>query len=120
MHDIPMHTSNDEQLRATRARLLARSAELGERVRRVHDDLRRESVPLPRDAPDAAIVLENDEILQAIDESARGELRQIERALERLEAGTYGTCEKCGGKIDADRLRAVPFAAACRSCAPEG
>jgi len=87
-------------------------------MRRVHDDLRRESTPLPRDFPDAAIVVENDEILQAIDETARVELEQIERAMERLEAGTYGTCETCGEKIDAERLRVVPHAVACRHCAP--
>jgi DnaK suppressor protein len=114
-----MQTTSDDLLRVFRDQLLARSAELGERVRRVHDDLRRETVPLPRDAPDAAIVMENDEILQALDEAARAELRQIERALERLEAGTYGTCGTCGENIDAERLRVVPYAVACRNCAPK-
>jgi len=109
----------DDQLRSTRERLLARSTELRERVSRVHDDLRRESTPLPRDAPDAAIVMENDEILRAIDETAHTELRQIDRALERIEAGTYPLCEGCGAVIDAERLRAVPYATRCRDCAPE-
>ena len=110
----------DEQLRTIRDRLVARSAELSERRRRVNDDLRRESVPLPRDAPDAAIVVENDQILQALDEAARSELGQIDRALERLEIGTFGTCESCGGKIDAERLRIVPYAMKCRRCASDG
>jgi len=115
-----MHIDKDEQLRAIRGRLLARSAELGERMHRVHDDLRRESVPLPRDAPDAAIVMENDEILKAVDEAARAEIAHIQHAVERLEAGTYGTCETCGEKIETERLRVVPYAVACRHCAPEG
>jgi RNA polymerase-binding transcription factor DksA len=110
----------DDGLRAIRDRLVSRSKELSERIRRVHDDLGRESTPLPRDLPDAAIVLENDEILQAVDEAARAELAQIERASERLEAGTYGTCETCGGEIGAERLRIVPYAVTCRRCAPEG
>ena len=101
-----MHTISDETLRSNREQLLARGAALRERVRRVRDDLRRETTPLPRDAPDAAVVMENDEILQAIDDAARSELVQIQRALERLEAGTYGLCELCRERIEADRLRA--------------
>ena len=112
-----MHITKDDDLRAIRNGLLAREAELRDRVHRVHEDLRREVTPLPRDAPDAAIVIENDEILQAIDETARSELREIERALERLEAGTYGLCDRCGERIDVDRLRAVPYTVHCRSCA---
>jgi DnaK suppressor protein len=114
-----MHTVSDENLRSIRAGLLAREAELRERVRRVQDDLRREVTPLPRDAPDAAIVMENDEILQALDASARSELRQIQRALERLDVGTYGLCEKCGARIAAERLRAVRYAVHCQHCAPD-
>lgn len=112
-----MHPDTDEQLRDIRSRLMARSMELSDRVHRVHDNLRRKSVPLPRDAPDAAIVLENDEILHAVDEAARTELAQIDRAVERLETGTYGTCETCGQKIEPERLRVVPYAVACRRCA---
>jgi RNA polymerase-binding transcription factor DksA len=114
-----MHTISDENLRAVREGLLARSAELRDRIRRVQDDFRREKVPLPRDAPDAALVLENDEVLQAVDETARTELQKIERALERMEAGTYGVCEQCGLRIDGDRLRAVPYTTYCRPCAAD-
>ena len=114
-----MHTLTDETLRSIRAVLLAREAELRDRVRRVEDDLRREVTPLPQDAPDAAVILENDEILQAVEETARGELRQIERALERLEAGTYGVCDECGKRIEEERLRAVSYAVHCRDCAAD-
>jgi DnaK suppressor protein len=114
-----MQTAIDDKLRSTREWLLSRSAELRERVGRVQNDLRRETTPLPRDAPDAAIVMENDEILQAIDETARAELGQIDRALERIDTGTYGLCEGCGTRIDVGRLHVVPYAAHCRNCAPD-
>jgi DnaK suppressor protein len=114
-----MHNITDDTLRSIREGLLARDTELRERIRRVQDDLRRQVTPLPRDAPDAAIVMENDEILQAVDESARSELRLIGRALERVEAGTYGTCEACGKRIDAARLRAIPYALNCQHCAAD-
>ena len=115
-----MEPNNYEHLRAIRERLLARDAELQERIRRVSDDLRREVTPLPQDAPDAAAAMENDEILQRVDEAARSELRQIGRALERLGAGTYGRCETCGKQIEGERLRAVPYAVQCQHCAKDG
>ena len=40
-------------------------------------------------------------------------LRDVERALEKLDAGTYGTCDVCGRPIALDRLDAIPWAARC-------
>jgi DnaK suppressor protein len=114
-----MQTTIDDTLRSAREWLVARSAELHERVGRVHDDLRREPTPLPRDAPHAAVVMENGEVLRAIDETARAELEQLGYAFERIEAGTYGICEGCGAQVEAERLRVVPYAAQCRNCAPD-
>ena len=45
------------------------------------------------------------------------ELDQIERARAALEAGTYGTCESCGGDIGAARLEARPASTRCVRCA---
>lgn len=44
-------------------------------------------------------------------------LKEIERAMVRVERGTYGLCERCGKRIDAERLRIVPSAALCIECA---
>jgi DnaK suppressor protein len=46
--------------------------------------------------------------------------KRIERALEKLGEGTYGTCDECGGKIAAGRLRAAPESALCIECAQGG
>lgn len=43
-------------------------------------------------------------------------VRSIETALERLEAGAYGTCTECNSPISSVRLRALPFADRCRTC----
>jgi DnaK suppressor protein len=43
-------------------------------------------------------------------------LTQVDRALAKIENGTYGLCEKCGQPISADRLQAFPSAAACMDC----
>lgn len=44
------------------------------------------------------------------------EVRAIETALARLEAGTYGICSECGSEIGLERLRAVPTATRCVEC----
>ncbi len=41
---------------------------------------------------------------------------QIDRALVRIEDGTYGACEDCGDHISFERLEALPFATLCVNC----
>jgi DnaK suppressor protein len=43
-------------------------------------------------------------------------LKEVERALHRMDEGTYGRCERCGDEIDFARLKAVPQATLCMSC----
>jgi DnaK suppressor protein len=43
-------------------------------------------------------------------------LHHLNEALERIEAGTYGSCRTCGGPISKKRLEAVPNATQCISC----
>ncbi|MDP9374397.1 MAG: TraR/DksA C4-type zinc finger protein [Chloroflexota bacterium] len=43
-------------------------------------------------------------------------LRDIDRALERMDEGTYGTCERCGKSIAPERLEALPYATLCIDC----
>jgi DnaK suppressor protein len=40
-------------------------------------------------------------------------LADVERALEKLDDGTYGTCDACGEPIGEDRLEAIPWATLC-------
>ena len=46
-------------------------------------------------------------------EQVEGELSDIELAMVRLEKGTYGVCERCGGSIEDERLEARPEARLC-------
>jgi DnaK suppressor protein len=48
---------------------------------------------------------------------ARGYLDELDRASERLDAGSYGLCEQCGSAISPARLAARPAARTCISCA---
>lgn len=54
--------------------------------------------------------------VQPLTDALQIELRDIEDALLRIDAGTWGRCMQCGGAIGRDRLRAVPDARFCVSC----
>lgn len=47
---------------------------------------------------------------------SRQMLELVERALAKLDRGTYGSCEHCGGPIGAERLAARPYALLCYQC----
>ena len=55
--------------------------------------------------------------LTGLADAAQVELRQIEDALSRVDAGAYGVCTVCGRGIPAARLEARPFAELCVPCA---
>jgi DnaK suppressor protein len=48
--------------------------------------------------------------------NARDMLGQVERALARIDDGSYGVCESCGNAIGKGRLQAFPRATLCVSC----
>jgi DnaK suppressor protein len=49
----------------------------------------------------------------SIENNVRDLLRKIERALGRLDEGTYGICERCGKPIEKARLKALPYVDLC-------
>jgi DnaK suppressor protein len=53
------------------------------------------------------------ELDEGLGEGARRRLEEIDAALARIDAGTYGACTACGSPIGPERLRAVPWAALC-------
>jgi DnaK suppressor protein len=55
--------------------------------------------------------------LQGLLTGARQDLAALERAAERLTAGGYGTCARCGREIGEARLEALPAAETCIACA---
>ena len=51
---------------------------------------------------------------------ARAAVDEIDRALAKMDAGTYGVCERCGNPIPKARLKALPYAALCVACKSGG
>jgi DnaK suppressor protein len=43
-------------------------------------------------------------------------LKEVERALEKMDDGTYGTCDMCQARIDPARMEALPQAILCMDC----
>ena len=95
-----------------------------ERLRRELHDQQEELAGLMRDAGDGAghdqadmgaTSFERDHELIVVN-NAREMLAQTERALARIEDGTYGICESCGNPIGKMRVMAFPRATLCMSC----
>ena len=56
----------------------------------------------------------------ALSAQARAAVEEIDRALAKMDAGTYGICERCGNPIPKARLKALPYAALCVACKSGG
>jgi RNA polymerase-binding protein DksA len=97
-----------------RARLAEQLAELDGRQQRIVQDL---AEPLNPDPSEQAVEMEDDASLEAQSALIAREIASINRALLRIENGTYGECVRCGDAIAPKRLEARPEAALCFSCA---
>ncbi|MFC8129227.1 TraR/DksA family transcriptional regulator [Streptomyces sp. NPDC057302] len=109
-----------EEVAEARAELQSEALRLGSEISSSEDAL----AGLMRDSGDGAgdddadtgtknITREHEMSLAA---NAREMLEQTERALERLDAGTYGICENCGNPIGKARMQAFPRATLCMDC----
>jgi DnaK suppressor protein len=56
------------------------------------------------------------DVLERLEGRERHELDEIHAAQARLETGSFGVCEDCGGTIPLSRLRALPWARHCLGC----
>ena len=71
------------------------------------------------DPEGATIAFERSQV-EALVRQAQHHLEEIDAAIKRLDAGTYGTCELCGDAIGQQRLEARPAARICIACAASG
>ena len=106
-------------IKTARADLITRKEELSARQERVSRHTRHREDPLPQDFAEQAVELENGETLVALDQELNQELRKIDRALARIDAGEYLDCQTCGAPIGEERLMALPTSVECISCASE-
>lgn len=55
----------------------------------------------------------------ALAQNEEGILEAVEGALERIEAGSFGECERCHREISDERLEAIPYSPYCIQCAQQ-
>ena len=71
----------------------------------------------PRSWEDRASERQGDEVLEALGLTELAEVRRIDAALARIEAGTYGVCTICGNPVAEARLEFLPDTPYCTACA---
>jgi len=69
-----------------------------------------------QDIGDEAANIYNKQVLLSLNENERTRLQEVDEALDRIENGTYGICEECGGPISFKRLEVRPVAKYCVPC----
>ena len=110
---------NDLTLTQYKNRLLALRRELAGEV----TSLREEGLTLGTDgtqdmADDASNTYAR-QMLLGMSERERAVMREIDAALDRLDEGSFGTCDDCGEEIGEARLKALPYATLCVECKAE-
>ena len=104
------------QLESERGNLLAQLEELtADSFDGTQSDMTGE-VGLDDDFADAGSATFERERDLSIQNNVRDLIDQMNRAIQRIEDGNYGTCERCGNPIEAARLKALPHALLCMDC----
>ncbi len=97
-----------------KATLEGRLKELIARANEIDDDL---SALADADWDENAIEAADDEVLERVGRATVEEIRNVRRAIDAIQAGTYGTCIECGDAIAPERLVDLPEATKCMRCA---
>ena len=103
----------DAQDGALRALLEEERARVSGQLRELHAD----DVSFDDGFADTSQVTAERGEIDALAGSLTETLRDVDDALAKLDAGTYGQCEQCGGEIGEARLEAMPAARLCITCA---
>lgn len=103
-------------LQHARLRLLTTREELEARLVRTQKHIRRQDEVSPN-FHEQVVETANDPVVHALDADARNDIAQIDRALLRIDNGTYPYCVDCGKEIGEERLAALPWTDRCMRCA---
>jgi len=109
-------------LAAVRSRLMAERERVAAEVLALQDDLSHSlEDAIDEDGndshlADSATETLDREIEQSLEDNAEHLLACIDAALGRIDAGSYGKCERCAKPISEERLEALPYATKCIEC----
>src|SRR5437764_4212258 len=99
--------------------LLARRGDLLKKLAGEWANLRGFGTDNTGDSADVAFETGSDEMASQLAELDARELTQIDKAIDRLKQGAYGSCEACNCKIPIARLNALPYTTLCIKCQRE-
>jgi RNA polymerase-binding transcription factor DksA len=109
-----------KELDDLRARLHAEEVELQTQLTTIEEDTFATTqsemvgdVGLDDESADAGTATFEREKDLSIENNVRDLLQKISRALKRIEAGTYGICDRCGKPIEKARIKALPYVDLC-------
>lgn len=114
-------TMKPEKLQEFRRQLLALRSRLAYEVNQLIDSMPHEGQPsgeishIPTHNADRDSDGVDKEV--ALVQNEEGLLEAVSAAIERIDQGTFGTCEGCRGKIALVRLEAIPYTPLCIDCA---
>ena len=103
-----------------RVKLLAQQRDLFRQATGTEDDLLWLETDVKRESEERGQTETMIRLLDRLDERAKREIEAIDRALVKIETGSYGRCERCGMDIPVARLQAVPAATTCLACGEAG
>lgn len=114
----PRKGMGKRRLAALRAALEAERERLLAQVARLDAEFRDESWKEPRsdDEAEKGSATYEREQTHSLAQHARTQIARIDDALQRMDAGRYGICDRCGQPIDPDRLEARPHVVLCVTC----
>jgi len=99
-----------------RIKLLAQRRDLFRQAAQNEDELLWLETDMEREAEERGQTETMVRLLDRLDERMKKEIEAIDRALTRIETGSYGRCESCGKDIPVARLQALPTAMSCVAC----
>ena len=105
-----------ESLVARRAEIQAEIDRMSAEIRWLGGDQEDESSGLSNHMADEGSDVMEQERLSTISADLQDVVRQIDGALQRMDNGTYGICQRCGKPINPERLEAFPYVAFCIDC----
>lgn len=104
-----------DELRKIRSLLLKRREQFTSNLKSGLEEIENHEGHHLADLEDIDNIQDNDAVFEVVN-NASANLEQIEKALEKIEHGSYGVCEDCGEVIGVERLHALPFATQCIAC----
>ncbi len=106
----------NEIAKEARKRLLDRRKIIEATIADLHKDVTQLNNGAHPDVLDSAAHRAPIDVLESICSAQEHELAELDAALDRIEKGSYGTCQTCGGAVGRQRLRAIPEARYCIDC----